>query len=274
MQTKFNESRFMASDPDKVIGMYLADHIIKEWTEDAVDQKTGESIEIKHSEILMGRGTKITPEKAMSINFHILSGGVTEFEVTDQCRVGFYQKDCYPAPWIVTVFAKNKNRKFILYARGLEEAIEIAKDFIELKMPGGFRLVSAKEYNDCIAIDDNFNRSGFESDKEMPEDDGGVLENQTIDGKFYLIELHIVPQDGFEHDQAFLVFTDNAEKAKDFANDWLAKRARENYDEAVAKGAKDPERFLSFTTTISTASVVNCYCVIPPDFSREYFNKR
>lgn len=106
----------------------------------------------------------------------------------------------------------------------------------------------------------------------MPEGDGGVIEEEErSNGKFYLLELHIAPEDGVEHNQVFLVFTDDAEKAKELANNWLAKRARDNYDEALAKGVKNPERFLSFTTTINTATVVNCYCVIPPDFSREYF---
>lgn len=254
------------------MGMFLADRLLKEWTEEVQDTDTGELISIKRCEVLMERGKQITPEVAMSINFHIQAGDITEFEVTDQCRVGFYNKGDYPAPWIVTAHVKGKNRKFILYARGLEEAIEIATDFIEQKMPGHFQFVSVKGYNDCIAITDNFNRSGFEADHEMPEDDGGVIEEEErSNGKFYLLELHIAPEDGVEHNQVFLVFTDDAEKAKELANNWLAKRARDNYDEALAKGVKNPERFLSFTTTINTATVVNCYCVIPPDFSREYF---
>ncbi len=272
IQTKFNETRFTTSDTSKAMGMFLADRLLKEWTEEVQDTDTGELISIKRCEVLMERGKQITPEVAMSINFHIQAGDITEFEVTDQCRVGFYNKGDYPAPWIVTAHVKGKNRKFILYARGLEEAIEIATDFIEQKMPGHFQFVSVKGYNDCIAITDNFNRSGFEADHEMPEDDGGVIEEEErSNGKFYLLELHIAPEDGVEHNQVFLVFTDDAEKAKELANNWLAKRARDNYDEALAKGVKNPERFLSFTTTINTATVVNCYCVIPPDFSREYF---
>ncbi len=273
VQTKFNETRFITSDTSEVMGMFLADHLLHEWTEDVADQDSGEVISIKRCEVLMPRGTQITHETAMTINFHIQAGDVTEFEVTDQCRVGFYNKGDYPAPWIVTAHVKGKNRKFILYARGLEEAIEIAADFIEQKLPGHFQFVSVKGYNDCIAITDNFNRSGFEADHEMLEDDGGIIEDEAkANGKCYLLELHIEPKDGVEHNQVFLVFTDDAEKAKDLANGWLAKRARDNYDEALAKGVKDPERFLSFTTTINTATVVNCYCVIPPDFSREYFN--
>lgn len=274
IQTKFNESRFVASDPSEVIGMFLADRLLHEWTEDVTDEDTGEIISIKRYDVLMERGTKITPDVAISINFHIQTGEICEFEVTDQCRVGFYDKGDYPAPWMVTAHVKGKNRKFILYARGVEEAIEIATDFIEQKMSGRFQFVSVKGYNDCIAITDNFNRSGFEADREMPEDDGGIIEEDAkVSGKFYLIELHITPQDGVEHDQVFLVFTDDAEKAKELANNWLAKRARDNYDEALANGVKNPERFLSFTTTINTATVVNCYCVIPPDFSREYFKQ-
>lgn len=273
MQTKFNETRFTTADTSKAMGMFLASQLLKRWKEDVTDTDTGEVITIDRAEVLMERGKEITPEVAMSLNFHLQTGDITEFEVTDQCRCGFYEKGYSPAPWIVTAHVKSKNRKFILYARGLEEAIEIAADFIELKIPGRFEFVSAKGYNDCIAITDNFNRSGIEADREMPQDDGGVIDEseEAANGKFYLLELHITPQDGMGYDQMFLVFTDDAEKAKELANNWLAKRARDNYEEALKKGHKEPEKFLAFNTTINTASIVNCYCVIPPDFSREYF---
>lgn len=71
IQTKFNETRFTTSDTSKAMGMFLADRLLKEWTEEVQDTDTGELISIKRCEVLMERGKQITPEVAMSINFHI-----------------------------------------------------------------------------------------------------------------------------------------------------------------------------------------------------------
>lgn len=64
IQTKFNETRFTTSDTAQAMGMFLADRLLKEWTEDVADQDTGEIIQIKRCDVLMERGTKITPEVA------------------------------------------------------------------------------------------------------------------------------------------------------------------------------------------------------------------
>lgn len=269
IQTKFNEHRFTTSDTAEAMGMFLASHLVKKWKEDFADQDTGEIVTIDRTSILMERGTQINQDVAMSINFHIQAGDITEFEVTDQCRTGIYDKGYCAAPWVVTACVKDKNRKFILYAKGVEQALEIAKDYIELKFPGHFEFVGVKGFNDCIALCDNFNRGGAENDTSMPTDDGKEdADGEAVTGKFYLIELEIKQAKKPEHTSTFLVFTSDAEKAKQLAEDWLAQRA---HDEVEA-GQADPIS-VAFTTTIKTATLVNCYCVIPPDFTREYFNQ-
>lgn len=270
MQTKFNEVRFTTSDTNEAMDMYLAKPLIKRWKEDIIDQTTGEVVSIDRSEVLMRRGTKIDYNAAASINFFIQTGDITEFEVTDQCREGIYDRGYTAAPWAVTACVKDRNRKFILYAKGVEQALEIAKDYIELKFPGHFKFVGVKGFDDCTAICDNFNRGGAESDTSIPTDDG--REDADIDamtGKFYMLELHItLSKTSYEYNQKFLVFTKDAEWAKDLAEQWIMKRRNEEVD----KGNMTAEE-AAFTTTINTATLVNCYCVIPPDFTREYFNQ-
>lgn len=269
MQTKFNEVRFTTNDTTKAEGMYLARHLIKTWTEDFIDEATGEVTTIERNEILMERGTKIDYNAAASINFYIQAGEVTEFEVTDQCRAGIYDRGYNAAPWVVTACVKDKNRKFILYAKGVEQALEIAKDYIELKFPGHFEFVAVKGFEDCIAISDNFNRGGAENDTSLPTDDGKEeADTEALTNKFYLIELHITPggKHATEYDQKFIVFAKDAEWAKDHAEVWLMNRRNSEVD----KGNMTPEE-AAFTTAINTATLINCYCVIPPDFTREYF---
>lgn len=267
IQTKFNETRFVTNDTAQAMGMFLAKRLIKEWQEDVLDKETGEIVQINRAQVLMERGTAITPETAMSINFHIQAGDITEFEVTDQNRVGVYESGYHAAPYIVTAHVKSKNRKFILYAKGVEQALEIAKDYIELNFPGHFEFVGVKGFNDCIAITDNFKRCGAEADFEMKSEDEEP-NDEVVGGKFYLLDLFIQPNKGMEHDRTFLVFTPDAEEAKNLAENWIAKGEQE----ALERGDIKPDE-IGFVTTIKTASVLNCYCVIPPDFTREYFNQ-
>lgn len=269
MQTKFNEVRYTTDNPDEALGMYLAKQLKRHWTESFFDAETGKKVSVKRTDILMERGTKIDYSTAASIKFHIQCGDITEFEVTDQCREGVYDRGNTAAPWVVTACVKDNNRKFILYAKGVEQALEIAKDYIELKFPGHFEFVAVKGFKDCIAISDNFNRGGAENDTSLPTDDGKEdTDSEATQGKFYFLNLHVKPNKGPEYDSNFLVFTSDAEKAKLLANVWIADRRAE----MVGMGQIDSEED-AFSTTIKTATTVNCYCVIPPDFTREYFEQ-
>lgn len=266
MKTKFDQNTFTTSDTTEAMGMWLAKDIIKSWKEDTIDSETGEVITFDRYQLLMGRGAEINPNNAMSINFWLQAGEITEFEVTDQCRPGLYIAGYHIEPYVVTANVKDKNRKFILYARGIEEAIEIAKDFIELNIPGGFALVSVKAWKDCIALSDNFKRSGIEVDQTIPTDDAHD-QDEAITGKFYFLELDVNGKD-LQYEQAFLVFTTDAEQAKILAEDWI----NNSRNETVKNGHCTPE-CAAVTTTIKTASIVNCYGVVPPAFSKVYFDK-
>lgn len=270
MQTKFNETRFTATSVEEAQGMYLAKNLYKRWQEDVLDQSTGEVVTINRSDLLMKRGEQISGSNEATLNFLLQAGEVTEFEVTDQYRPGIYERGYSAVPWTVTANVKDKNRKFILYARGAEQALEIAKDYIELKFPGSFELVGVKGFGNCIAISDNFNRGGAENDTSLPADDGKEESDyNAVAGKFYLLELHVTTERDVEYDQNFLVFTTDAEKAKELANAWIASRRAEE----VEAGRLDSDEDELFNTTIITATTVNCYCVIPPDFTKAYLEQ-
>lgn len=266
MQTRLNEKRFKTADTDKAMGMFLARHIEKTDHEDLIDRATGEITTIERVSRLMDRGTRITPETAMTINFHLQAGDITEFEVSDQQRLGRFQDRYAACPWLVTVTLNEKNRKFVLYARGLEQALVIAKDYIELNFKAGFSFAAVKGFTDCIALTDNFRRDGAECDLKRPVRDGTIDPDAADKGRFYILELRVTLSDGFEYTQAFLSFDTDAEGMRERAEEWIL--ARRNA--LVDNGQLKPEEAL-FTTAITSATVINCYCVIPPDFSRAYF---
>lgn len=268
MQTRLNETRFTTADTDRAMGMFLARPIEKTTYEDVLDRSTGEVTTIERVMRLMDRGTRITPDTAMTINFYLQTGDITEFEVTDQRRLGHFRDDYSAAPWLVTANLGGKNRKFILYARGLEEALVIAKDYIELNFAAWFSFTAVKSFANCIALTDNFRRDGAETDLKRPVSDGASADDESAEGRFYILDLKVSGSDDIEYDQRFLVFDTDAESAQEHAEEWIQARRNERLDNGQLKPEEAP-----FTTTITTATVINCYCVISPDFSRAYFTR-
>lgn len=266
MQTRLNETRFTTTDTDRAMGMFLARHIEKTTYEDMLDRSTGEITTIERVTRLMDRGTRITPDTAMTINFHLQTGDITEFEVTDQQRLGHFRDGYSAEPWLVTATLGGKNRKFILYARGLEQALVIAKDYIELNFATWFSFAAVKSFANCIALTDNFRRDGAESDLKRPVSDGGSADDNSAEGRFYILNLKVSGSDDSEYNQTFLAFDTDAESAREHAEEWIQARRNERVDNGQLRPEEAP-----FTTTITTATVINCYCVIPPDFSRAYF---
>lgn len=268
MQTRLNETRFTTADTDRAMGMFLARHIEKTTYEDMLDRSTGEITTIERVIRLMDRGTRITPDTAMTINFHLQTGDITEFEVTDQQRLGHFRDGYSAEPWLVTATLGGKNRKFILYARGLEQALVIAKDYIELNFATWFSFAAVKSFANCIALTDNFRRDGAESDLKRPVSDGGSADDESAEGRFYILNLKVSGSDDSEYNQTFLAFDTDAERTREHAEEWIQTRRNERVDNGQLKPEEAP-----FTTTITTATVINCYCVIPPDFSRAYFTR-
>lgn len=57
IQTKKNEIRFTTTDPQEMVGKYLAANVVRTWKEDFEDESTGEVIDIERTEILFNKGT-------------------------------------------------------------------------------------------------------------------------------------------------------------------------------------------------------------------------
>lgn len=59
IETKNNEIRYFTSDPQKMLNKYLAQRVLKTWTEDFIDEDTSEVVSIERNELLFQRGTLI-----------------------------------------------------------------------------------------------------------------------------------------------------------------------------------------------------------------------
>ena len=57
IETRKTETRYVTSDPKKMLNMYLAKRVLKTWEESFIDEDTGETVTIERNEILFDRGT-------------------------------------------------------------------------------------------------------------------------------------------------------------------------------------------------------------------------
>lgn len=74
VQTRLTETKFRSNDPKKIQGKYLASRALRSWKEDFIDEDTGEIVSIERNEVIMERGTFLTPEKVSELSFFFQSG--------------------------------------------------------------------------------------------------------------------------------------------------------------------------------------------------------
>lgn len=260
-----NERIITTADVTECLGMYLAEDAIKVWKEDFVDKDTGIVETINRQSILMSRGTQIVGEKEASLRFYFQTGELSEVTVTDQNRQAFCVDYNPIGLWLVTARLNGKNRKFILYARNLEQSIQICKDFIELNFEGGFEFKSAKGFTNCTTITSKIAELGRIPDEgEEAENLDGADDSKA--GEFYMMRIKITDYIGVRSNE-YLVYDSNADEARKQVEMFIAAGLNEAYEKGSIK-----EKDTAFSMNVESATIVNCYCVVPPEFSREYFN--
>ena len=178
METKKHETRVTTSNPDVMIGMYIAEPVKKIWKESFVDTDTGETAEIERFESLFNRGTYITNEKLTEINFYLQTGEIQEITVSNQKREGIYGVSG-SSIYIATVRVNNKNRKVLLYATDIEMAVAILKDYFEQKVSKIFYILGVKGFDWATVLRDTL---------EKDADEGMVYSYYQIKIKAYFIE--------------------------------------------------------------------------------------
>lgn len=60
LQTRLNQEIITTSDPRKMLGMYTAKRVLRTWTEDFIDQDTGELVTIERNDVIMERGVLLS----------------------------------------------------------------------------------------------------------------------------------------------------------------------------------------------------------------------
>lgn len=251
IETRKDEVKFTTSDPGRMLGKYLTGNLRRTWQEDFIDEDTGEIVPVERSEIIMQGGGLIDAEKLARIQFHLQSGDITEVEVSNQQREAFLGMEMESTPWSVTAMIGTKKRRFLLYARSAQMALEIAQDYIELHFAGLFYMLSVKVFDYCIFIKDSLKKT---------EDDA---ETDPAELEFYKIEIDVVSNDE-NKPYTFVLQTKDVDTGMIVINKWIADQQQAFY--------KDSDEVPAYQTTVKSGVVIPCYRIIEKEFSQAYIN--
>lgn len=274
VETKKNEERYITSDPRKMLNKYLSKKVFKTWTEDFIDEDTGETVSIERNEILFDRGTLIDQDLLAKIRFYMEAGDIKEVEVSNQKRIAFEQESNYLHPYIAQAEIKDKKHKFLFYASTIDSAILILKDYIELNYSFAFTLTMIKEFDTCIILTDSLKERkidtlplDFKENKDLSVDEE-EHEEKPDEKKFYQIETKITFSEDGEYFYTFVVHTFNVDRAMMIITDYFNKKQDEKAEDAK-KHSREFER-QEIHAMVEVAKPIPIGRFIPKEFSMAY----
>lgn len=264
--TKQDEKRFRTKNVRDMIGNYLAAPAVKTWTEDFLDEDTGEVVSIERNEIIFQRGVKIDTELAARIQFCIESGELEDVEVSNQCRQAVERDLNSMAAWKVRARIDSKNYSFVLHAQNVKSAIAVAIDYIELNYANMFWITGAQLVPGMIIID-NLKKSTHVSDADKGEEG-------KDDEKYYKIDADVSILEKGDNDDSnsirytFLVKAKNVDLAKEIINAWIARAEAEKAE----REGEDYNR--QVIVSVTAAAPYSCDNVISREFCMAYKDEK
>lgn len=289
IETRMSEIRYITSDPKKMLNKYLVNNLCRTWMEDFIDEGTGQIVSIERNEILFDKGTIVDQDTLAKIRFFMQEGAIKEVEVSNQKRLSYEVKNDYLYPYTAQAQIKDKKYKFLFYAKSIENAITILKDYIELNFNGSFNIVMTKEFDTCIIIIDTLKNKKFNADMAYLTDEITMLEyveakanedklqtddedEKNIEMKFYKITSRIIYRDKENNEEermyTFVVKSITAERSNMLINVYLKKCQEEEYQKAIEKGNTYVIRDIQ--SSIEESSIIPIGCFIPREFSEVY----
>ena len=263
MKTKLNERRFETSDPHEMLGMYLAEDVCKRWTEDFVDEDTGEVASVKRTERIFLRGELIDQDTLAKIRFSMEADGIESVSVSDQCRKATeyaLSRTLYTAQGVVG----DKKQRFLLFATSVSQATEILKDYIELSYATDFELTAVKKEDYNIVLTDPLKHAPTDGDADEKENGNADEDERSDDRKFYQITVTATFTDRTATTATFIVRTVKVDRAMlliyNYLMDMDAKRGNES-----ATGQ-------DISVDIESVKPLPINRFIPEEFSDEYIN--
>jgi len=244
METKFNETTFRTSVLEEMKGNYLAERVLRVWSEDFVDEDTSEVVTISRNEILFEKGGLLDNNLLSELNFYLQSGDVKDVLVSNHQRSGIAVKNS-TSVYCVVIRDGKKKRNYYLYANSVTMAMDVITDFLEQKIKGYFSFVAVREleYSNLIPAEEE-------------------AEDVELDKDFYKVELEITYEDSESFEQVYILQAVNAEEAK------------ENIIRFISLKMKEEDREKLFETVILSAKTIPCNNIVDYCFVKEYFENQ
>lgn len=214
--------RKRTGDTREMVDKYLAERVIKSWTEDFVDEDNGEVVTIERNEVLFEKGIIIDKDTATKIQFHIQCGDIENVLVSNQRRMGYdsterRKKENIPLkmkPFIAKISTNEKSKKVLLYAEEVAQVLDIVKDWMELNSEGAFMVKQITEVDYHIILIDP-----IKYDEATTE----FIDDTKDDRAYQQIEFTIYGDDTELYDASAIVYTLSIERAIVLIVDYLQK---------------------------------------------------
>ena len=290
VKTRKDEVVISSLDPRDLFNKFLTRNLCRTWKEDFIDEETNEVVTIDRSEIILSKGTCLSSENLAKVNFHIQCGDITKpVEVSNQSRQA-EEAVPYRHPHTCKVGINGQTMKFLLVARGVQQALDIVRDWCELKYSGQFAVTEVRQYDSAVILVDRL-RSYAIDEAQLRYEQGEIPFEEFMDQdvkdseygkdgdgggqvKFYKIRAAIL-KDG-ERDSEnnlFVVLATDADRAILTINAYLQQKQIERNMRMTQQGRMDEVEHRKVTATIEECKIESMSRLIPDAFCRAYYEE-
>ena len=136
------------SDPKVMLEKWLAEPVLRKWTEDFVDESTGELVSVERNEPIITTGTYCSQDIVQLITFHLQAGDIETVKVSERPPLN-KRTDLLTMNYIVSVGSMLPQTEYI-YVAGVqtpEEAAKVVTDYC--KVYSSPNIVGDFTVNDC-----------------------------------------------------------------------------------------------------------------------------
>lgn len=125
----------VTNEPKEMLNKYIAERVVKKWTEDYLDEETKEIITVERNELLFPAGLLIDQDLLVKLNFALQCGDISEVCVSDNCIQS--QRNPLVRSYVVSVVdVDGKHDIYVKSAESIEEAAQIVTDYLSIyKIP-------------------------------------------------------------------------------------------------------------------------------------------
>lgn len=117
------------SNPAKMKGYYLAERLMRSWSEDFIDQDTGEVVSVERNEVILRNGTLLNRDNLQQVQFYLSTGDIKDVLISESPLPSHRYWPEKRTKYLVTFYNFSERNQYVVLAHFIEEALQIAFDF-------------------------------------------------------------------------------------------------------------------------------------------------